>query len=305
MSDPTARQMWQLMEPIHAVTYFAPESRSAATGLGYDDFWMGYLAFRSAPLGPVGADVVTAAFHGFALSRVRNRIPRAWEIAGPAAALGARRTSAAIALRRCWDRWGYGGSVDTLAAAAADLAWPVATGLDCAGRVMAGANRALPRPDDPVEALWQACTTLREHRRDGHIAVLVANGVDPIRAHLLKVASKTTDPSTIRPSRGWTEREWTEAEQTMVSDGLLTVDRSPTPAAKALTGRLEASTDAAAAKPWLVIGAAATTKLADLLSPLWNAVVFSGLIPELNPIGLVTRTHQAPRSRPQSTGEDP
>ena len=50
MADParTARAMWTLFEPIHAVTYFAPEARGAFEEAGLRGFWRGYFAGREA-----------------------------------------------------------------------------------------------------------------------------------------------------------------------------------------------------------------------------------------------------------------
>jgi hypothetical protein len=50
--------MWTLFEPVHAVTYFAPEARSAFEEAGLRGFWRGYFAGRAAPLAPVNAAVV-------------------------------------------------------------------------------------------------------------------------------------------------------------------------------------------------------------------------------------------------------
>jgi len=61
----TARAMWTLFEPIHAVTYFAPEARGAFEEAGLRGFWRGYFAGRAAPLGPASAAVVTASFFNF------------------------------------------------------------------------------------------------------------------------------------------------------------------------------------------------------------------------------------------------
>ena len=44
--------MWTLFEPVHAVTCFAPEARSAFEAAGLRGFWRGYFAGRAAPLGP-------------------------------------------------------------------------------------------------------------------------------------------------------------------------------------------------------------------------------------------------------------
>ncbi len=65
-----ARRFFNRFEPVHVVTYFAPEARAALDGLGYRGFWMGYFAARSAPLGQVPAEVVTAVFYNFAPERV-------------------------------------------------------------------------------------------------------------------------------------------------------------------------------------------------------------------------------------------
>ena len=82
----------------------SPTSRRKAgrpsTASGYRGFWMGYFAARSAPLGVVPPEVVTAPFYNFAPSRVAKALPAAWEIAPPGAALRAREDSAVAALRR-------------------------------------------------------------------------------------------------------------------------------------------------------------------------------------------------------------
>ena len=95
-----ARRFFDRFEPVHAVTYFTPEARAALDGLGYRGFWMGYFAARSAPLGMVPREVVTAIFYNFAPARVARALPAAWEIAGPEAALRARQDSAIAALGR-------------------------------------------------------------------------------------------------------------------------------------------------------------------------------------------------------------
>src|SRR4051794_4192403 len=99
MDPRTPRLMWNLFEPVHALTYFAEEPRRAAAELGLTGFWAGYVVFRAAPLGPVGPAVVTAAFHGFGPSRIAKVLPHAWDAVSPAQALEARASSTAAALR--------------------------------------------------------------------------------------------------------------------------------------------------------------------------------------------------------------
>ena len=49
---PLARRIWRRLEPYHAITYFAAESRAALDAVGMKGFWMGYFASRSAAMGP-------------------------------------------------------------------------------------------------------------------------------------------------------------------------------------------------------------------------------------------------------------
>jgi len=83
----TARSMWTLFEPIHAVIYFTQEGRSAFERAGLRGFWRGYFAGRAAPLGQPSAAVVTASFFGFAPGMVARAIPGIWELISPADAL--------------------------------------------------------------------------------------------------------------------------------------------------------------------------------------------------------------------------
>ena len=92
--------MWTLYEPVHAVTYFAPEARSAFEAAGLRGFWRGYFAGRAAPLGPASAAVITASFHNFAPAMVSRAVPGIWELVSPAKSLLARQDGAIAALRR-------------------------------------------------------------------------------------------------------------------------------------------------------------------------------------------------------------
>jgi hypothetical protein len=166
-----ARRLWTLYEPIHAIVYFTDEARVAGQVAGYKGYWMAYFAFRVAPLGPVGAAVATAACYGFHPSRARRALPDAWGYTPPAGALDARLRGVDAALSRLWGEAVHSQDM----AEAADLAWSAAQAADTVGRVLGAGNQALPRPDQPHLALWQATTTLREHRGDGHNAILLCS----------------------------------------------------------------------------------------------------------------------------------
>ena len=139
-----ARRFFDRFEPVHAVTYFAPEVQSGLTALGFTGFWRGYFAARSAPLGPVPAEVVTAIFYNFAAHRVAKSLAGAWDIATPQQALAAREAGAVAALRR------YGLTADDTLRPAADLLGRVARGAAVDGRPLFAALSAAPWPDEPV-----------------------------------------------------------------------------------------------------------------------------------------------------------
>ncbi|MEU3416871.1 MULTISPECIES: SCO6745 family protein [unclassified Streptomyces] len=287
MADGRARALWERYEPVHDLVYFAPEAHRAADALGLRGFWMGYFALRAAPLGAVSPSVVTSCFHVFHPSRVARALPDAWAYAAPADVLAARLEAMDAALTRVAGADAVGSAAF---ARAADLAWEAAAAADTTGRVLAAANQALGRPERPAARLWQAVTTLREHRGDSHVAVLVGLGLGPVEAMVLKAAAGESDGAFLRETRKWPARDWAAAEERLRADGRLAADGSLTPAGAALRARTEALTDAAAERPWTALGAERTERLAALLEPLAHAVRESGLLPAANPVGLTRRT---------------
>lgn len=277
------RRMWQLLETVHAVGYFDAVARAGAEPLGIEGFWSNYVVMRAAPLGPVGPEVVTAVFYGFHPDRIAATLPDAWKLADPAAVLAAREAGVDAALRRLW---GDGAAADPTVRAAADLAWTAAQAANCAGRPLGAANQALPRPEAAHLALWQAATTLREHRGDGHIAALTVRRIHPVTAMLLKVGTGESEAEPLRLGRKWATFEWQAGETHAREQGLIDDDGRLTAGGQALHDAIETDTDAAAAAPWEHLGAEATAELAALLLPLAGRVVADGLLPEPNPIGL-------------------
>ncbi|MEV1116267.1 hypothetical protein AB0I91_14440 [Actinosynnema sp. NPDC049800] len=252
------RDLWVRFETYHDVTYFSPESRAVTDALGCKGGWMGYFGQRAAPLGAASPEVVTAAFYSFHPRMVARALPDAWHVASPARFLEARLEGVDRALRRM---------LETLdVAEAADLAGQAAEAAPTAGRVLAAANGVLPTPDEPHLALWQACTTLRESRGDGHIAALVAADLAPCETLVLFSADKGLDPAYMRTARGWSEEEWREAEATLTERGLF--DGGLTPAGRALREDVERRTDEAATRPWEVLGPAGTARFAELTTPI-------------------------------------
>ncbi|OBG31251.1 hypothetical protein [Mycobacterium sp. E3198] len=275
-----ARRFFDRYEPVHAVTYFAPEARAALDGLGYRGFWMGYFAARSAPLGMVPREVVAAVFYNFAPERVAKALPAAWEIAPPEAALRARQESAVAALRR------YGVVPDENVAAAAELAGRAAREAPLDGRPLFAANVALPWPEDPLAALWHAATLLREHRGDGHVAVLEAAGVSGRESNVLHAAAGRVRADYIARTRDYDEAAWRHYEQRLAERGLLDDDGSLTAAGRQLKDHIESSTDTLALSALDALSDDEVETLFQALSAITRAVIASGDIPAATPMGL-------------------
>ena len=94
-----ARAMWTMFEPVHDVTYFAPEALRAFTLAGLRGYWRGYFAGRAAPLGSARAAVVTASFYNFAPAFVARAVPGVWDLITPHEAIAVREAGAAASLR--------------------------------------------------------------------------------------------------------------------------------------------------------------------------------------------------------------
>jgi hypothetical protein len=274
----TARSMWTLFEPIHAVTYFAPEARSAFEQAGLRGFWRGYFAGRAAPLGPAGAAVVTASFFNFAPAFVARAVPGIWALITPEEALRARLAGAGEALR------GLLGGRESEAAAAADLLWQVAGELDCSGRVLAAANAALLDAGLSGPArLWQAATLLREHRGDGHFAALTAADIDGCEALVLRTCLDLRRED-LQPVRGWTDEAWASALSRLTDRGWVSADGTLTEAGRNAHAAVEDATDRAAARPWARLDAGTTAEVVKVLTPV--ALACASVLPYPSPIGV-------------------
>jgi hypothetical protein len=282
-ADSLPRRAWAHFEPIHAIVYFAPEARQQYDAVGLRGGWMGYFASRSAPMGAVGPEVVTAVFHNFKPAMVSRAIPDAWQFASPERVLAARLAVADAVLRRMW-----GDDVGSPEVAeAARLAMEAAGHLRIDGRPLFAGHAGLPVPAEPHLALWHACSLLREHRFDGHVAALTGYGVRGIDALLLQVGSgKYLDAAALRSFRGWTEEEWAEAEELLRGRGSLDADGRLTAAGAELRGAVERVTDRLAAEPWERLGETSRERLFALLAPLDARLEGPGGLVFPNPIGL-------------------
>ena len=276
-----ARAMWTMFEPVHNVTYFAPEALQAFTAAGLRGYWRGYFAGRAAPLGGARAAVVTASFYNFAPAFVARAIPGVWDLITPQEAIAVREAGAAASLRRLLS------GREAEAAKAADLLWLAVDDLDFAGRVLSAANSELPVSRDPLTRLWQATTLLREHRGDGHFAALATADIDGCEAVVLRCA-KDMSRDLMQPVRGWTDEQWEAAAARLTERGWIGKDAALTAAGRVVHDAVEAATDQAAERPWSRMGAAGVAEVADVLLPLAQAC--AAALPEVIPVGRLQPT---------------
>ncbi|MGI5244129.1 SCO6745 family protein [Dactylosporangium sp. CA-139066] len=258
----TERRMWSLFEPVHGVTYFAPQALRAFEEAGLRGFWRGYFAGRCAPLGAVAAGPVIGAFYGFAPAMVHRALPDVWTRITPEAALAARLAGARRVLEVATA--GLPGLEE-----AAGLLRTAAQATEPHGRVLGAANAALPWPDEPLDVLWQASTILREHRGDGHIAALLVEGLDGCESMVWRDAfTGGAARATAQPARGWTDEEWDAARGRLHQRGYLDGEGSPTEKSQWAYRTIEETTDQLAAGPWQALGPEATERCAALLTPI-------------------------------------
>ena len=264
-TEPVARRMFELIEPITLVNFFADEPDEAMRGLGFRTYWDGYFAGRSAPLGRVPAEVVDAAFYNFGPGEAARHIPEVWETTTPEAAHAARQQGCVAALERI-----LGDLVATPGLArAADLLTESAVAAPVEGRVMYAALRALPIPDEPVARLWHAANLLREHRGDGHIVALMAEQVDRTECHVLLALDLDIHPAETFGRIHHLPKPYLASVMDRLRDrGLVDEDGRFTPAGRATKDRVEAMTDALAEAPYARSAPAALDELMAALAPI-------------------------------------
>ena len=89
----------------------------------------------------------------------------------------------------------------------------------------------------------------------------------------------SSSTSFLRKTRGWSEEEYAAATDRLRERGWLDADGDFTDEGRAQRQRVEDDTDRLAVEGWAHVGAEATGRLHDLVSPLRRAVVDTGLLP--------------------------
>ncbi len=267
--EPVARRMYDLVEPIGLMPYFADESDEALMALGLRNQWDAYFAGRAAPFGrSVPAQVVHAVFYNFAPGEVARHLPQVWDLTTPEAALAARERGCVAGMRRILGDLADDPSVTR----AGDLLLRAATSAPVEGRPLYTALRALPVPQEPVARLWHAATLLREHRGDGHTVALLAEGVGGTEAHVLHALSEGMPAKEFGRVSHLPAAQLTAVIDGMHARGLVGTDGSLTAAGRATKQRVEALTDQLAEAPYNALDPSELDHLVADLEPISAAI---------------------------------
>jgi hypothetical protein len=271
--EPVARRLFELTEPSSLVNFFAQEPTDSMMALGLRNYWDGYFAGRSAPLGRVPAEVVHAAFYSFTPSEVARHIPKVWDTTTPEAAHAAREQGCVSALRRI-----LGDLVETPGLVrAAELLARASTSAPTNGRVMYAGLRALPTPEHPVARLWHAANMLREHRGDGHVVALVSEGIGGTEAHVLSALHMGIYPAESFGRIHHLPRPYLdEVMDGLRNRGLLDASGRLTDTGRATKARIESLTDALAEAPYEGLAPLERDELISVLEPISKRLAAAG-----------------------------
>jgi hypothetical protein len=277
-----ARAYWAAAEPFTIGAFFTPEAGAVMESVGLPAR-AAYLVLRAAPLGAAHPAMVTSAFHGFPRTTIEQALSGAWQAIGPEEAVA--RTHAAVAASSARQFGEHPGS-ERVSSLASMLAETVA-GLDTSGRPLAAANQAVEAPIEPYARLWRAMNTLREYRGDAHVAALVAADLDVVEAQVVMAvwAGERLNLDRLRASRGLSEPVWTAARTRLHERGLLTEEGSLTNAGRQLRDEVEATTDAASARPFRQLGADRTWEIWQFVGELSSALIDTGRMIAVTPVG--------------------
>ncbi len=111
------------------------------------------------------------------------------------------------------------------------------------GRPLFSGLRDLPWPSNPIGVLWRSCELAREHRGDGHIAVCLSEGLDPVKMNVLTELFVGMPLGSYSASRAWSADQIADAADDLRTAGLID-DDGLTAAGLDYRREIEARTDA-------------------------------------------------------------
>ncbi len=258
---------------FHAFVYFAPEAAEQYAALGIEGR-SGYFGSRTAAMGPLATEMVIATFYNFSPDHVRTSMDGVWATVTADALQDARWA----AVRQVLDRVVAPVMTPDAVDEALDIAGRVVAALPWSGRPLAAGNAAvLPRMADETTSdrllrLWQLVTVIREWRGDGHIALLVADGLDGAQCTVVSDVM-TGRTGRIRTSRAWGDDDWNRAVTALTERGWLGDDGDLTDEGRERRADIERRTNVDSIPLWTTVGEAEATRFAELLAPATKALL--------------------------------
>ncbi|MGH9094657.1 MAG: SCO6745 family protein [Acidimicrobiales bacterium] len=268
-----ARRTYKTVEPLHVLVYFSAGGPAIYGGAGLRSRSMQYFASRAAAMGPVSAEVVTATFFNFNPSLIAGAIPAAWEIAAPSKVLEARLRVVDDAMRQALGERVHAPEVIEAARLARRAAEAACERVE--GRPLFAGHAGLEWPEPPHLQLWHAQTLLREFRGDGHVALLLSEGIDPVEALILHQATGEPGTEVLQVLRGWDDGDWSAGLRRAEAHGWMEPGATLrlSDAGRVLRQRVEDGTNRLAARAYEVLGESGCERLRQLARPLSRAVV--------------------------------
>ncbi|MFF1692332.1 hypothetical protein ACFVXC_01730 [Streptomyces sp. NPDC058257] len=271
------RRCHNVLNSLHSTHYFSPDAARELAGIGITHPKAVNFAVRTAAMGPVGAGVVTAAFYNYKHELVARHVPDIWRTASPEDVLAARARTVDATLRRLL---GEEALTSPEMAEAAELALRATEACSRSARPLYSAHADLPVPEQPHLALWHAATLLREHRGDGHLAVLQNAELDGLEALVSHTATgKGMTPKWTFATRGWNQEEWDAAVRRLHARGLHDGESELTEAGVELRQEIEEATDRLDRAPYEHLGEAGVERLTELGTVFAGAALQAGAFP--------------------------
>ncbi len=232
----TARRLRDAIEPIamHSVWSRGVNERLASQGF---NFMTSYVGSRAALLGSPDPGVVVSSFAVFEPSMLTGSYEAAAALWEPSELLAARDDATIASLSSA-----MADANESEVAEVADVLAEAVVAADGTGRPLFSGLRSLGMPDSPIGKLWRSTELAREHRGDSHVAVCVANGLDPIEMNVLTELWVGMPMASYSASRAWSA-EQLEGAASRLSDRGFLENGSLSAAGKTFRDGIETQTD--------------------------------------------------------------
>ena len=265
-----ARRLRDLVEPIAANVYFAPEAQAEYAELGLS-YLPGYVCSRGACMGQVPGQVIAAAFAVFDPDLIIHNADKGWAKTTADAILKARHAGAVASLTRIL------GPEPTGLGRATDILRRAGDPATIEGHPLYAGLRAQGWPGDPLGDLWRAADLVREHRGDSHNCAWVSHGVGATEITVLTELWWGIPLNSYARTRGWDQNHLDSALDHLRSGGFIDGDLL-TDEGRALRESIENATDRGEAAVISALGDDAD-ELFSIIEVWSRAIIDSGGYP--------------------------